>query len=179
MITVLFGRSRENGNTATLTKKILKGHDYQWIDLTKLAFNPVRDVRHESSQILEYNDDYQRVIDQVLESDEVIFASPVYWYSVSGTLKSFIDHWSETLQDPRYQDFKERMQKITFRLVLVGGDSPRIKALPCVQQIEYSLQFLGAHLADYLIGYAEKPDDILHDQYAIKEAERWNKLYSF
>ncbi|PTH38187.1 NAD(P)H-dependent oxidoreductase, partial [Staphylococcus arlettae] len=72
----------------------------------------------------------------------------------------FIDHWSETLQDPRYQDFKERMQKITFRLVLVGGDSPRIKALPCVQQIEYSLQFLGAHLADYLIGYEEKPDEI-------------------
>lgn len=177
MITVLFGGSRKSGNTATLTEKILEGQDYRRIDLTQLSLKPVRDVRHHDGQILEYNDDYQQVIDQVLESDEVIFASPVYWYSISATLKSFIDHWSETLQDPRYQDFKAKMQHINFRLVLVGGDSPRIKALPCVQQIEYSLQFLGAHLASYLIGYAEKPGDIEHDQYAMKEAERWNSNY--
>ncbi|UEX89868.1 flavodoxin family protein [Staphylococcus ratti] len=177
MITVLFGGSRENGNTATLTRKVLEGHEHQWINLTQLSFKPVRDVRHEENHILSYNDDYQTVIDQVLQSDEVIFASPVYWYSVSATLKSFIDHWSETLQDPRYHDFKERMENINFRLVLVGGDSPRIKALPCVQQIEYSLQFLGAHLADYLIGYAEKPEEIYQDHYAIREAERWNNYY--
>ncbi|RNM40933.1 flavodoxin family protein, partial [Staphylococcus aureus] len=30
--------------------------------------------------ITSYNDDYKQVIDQVLESDTVIFASPVYWY---------------------------------------------------------------------------------------------------
>lgn len=178
MITVLFGGSRDYGNTAALVKEALKGHDYEWINLTKLKFNPVRDVRHQHETILDYNDDYQEVIDKVLQSDEVIFASPVYWYSVSATLKSFIDHWSETLQDPRYVDFKEKMAEINFRLIIVGGDSPRIKALPCVQQIEYSLQYLGANLQDYLIGYAERPGDIRDDNYAMREAKRWNQFYA-
>ncbi len=178
MITVLFGGSRDYGNTAALVKEALNGYDYEWINLTKLKFNPVRDVRHQHETILDYNDDYQEVIDKVLQSDEVIFASPVYWYSVSATLKSFIDHWSETLQDPRYVDFKEKMARINFRLIIVGGDSPRIKALPCVQQIEYSLQYLGAHLQDYLIGYAERLGDIRDDSYAMKEAKRWNQFYA-
>ncbi len=178
MITVLFGGGRDHGNTAALVKEALNGYDYEWINLTKLKFNPVRDVRHQHETILDYNDDYQEVIDKVLQSDEVIFASPVYWYSVSATLKSFIDHWSETLQDPRYVDFKEKMARINFRLIIVGGDSPRIKALPCVQQIEYSLQYLGAHLQDYLIGYAERPGDIRDDSYAMKEAKRWNQFYA-
>ncbi len=70
------------------------------------------------------------------------------------------------------------MAEINFRLIIVGGDSPRIKALPCVQQIEYSLQYLGAHLQDYLIGYAERPGDIRDDSYAMKEAKRWNQFYA-
>ncbi|MDN8809325.1 flavodoxin family protein, partial [Staphylococcus aureus] len=46
MITVLFGGSRPNGNTAQLTKFALQGLDYQWIDVTQHRFKPIRDVRH-------------------------------------------------------------------------------------------------------------------------------------
>ena len=110
MITVLFGGSRPEGNTAQLTKLAVEGLDYKWIDLTDYQFNPVRDFRHDNRDITSYNDDYKQVIDQVLESDTVIFASPVYWYSVSASLKAFIDHWSETLIDNNYKDFKEKME---------------------------------------------------------------------
>lgn len=116
MITVLFGGSRPEGNTAQLTKSAVEGLDYKWIDLTDYQFNPVRDFRHENRDITSYNDDYKQVIDQVLESDTVIFASPVYWYSVSASLKAFIDHWSETLIDNNYKDFKEKWQRKIFDL---------------------------------------------------------------
>lgn len=116
MITVLFGGSRPEGNTAQLTKLAIEGLDYKWIDLTDYQFNPVRDFRHDNRDITSYNDDYKQVIDQVLESDTVIFASPVYWYSVSASLKAFIDHWSETLIDNNYKDFKEKWQRKIFDL---------------------------------------------------------------
>ena len=115
MITVLFGGSRPEGNTQ-LTKLAVEGLDYKWIDLTDYQFNPVRDFRHDNRDITSYNDDYKQVIDQVLESDTVIFASPVYWYSVSASLKAFIDHWSETLIDNNYKDFKEKWQRKIFDL---------------------------------------------------------------
>ena len=47
MITVLFGGSRPEGNTAELTRYALDGLDYTWVDVTQYQFNPVRDVRHE------------------------------------------------------------------------------------------------------------------------------------
>lgn len=174
MITVLFGGSRPEGNSAELAKIVLKDLDYNWIDLTKYHFDPVRDVRHNGEVITDYTDDYKQIIDQVLKSDTVLFVSPVYWYSVSASMKAFIDHWSETLRDKNYKDFKEKMVQIEFRLILVGGDCPKIKARPCMHQMEYSLEFLGAALKDYLIGNANAPGDILKDTYAVNIAEKWN-----
>lgn len=178
MITVLFGGSRPQGNTAQLTQYALEGKQYNWIDLTQYHFKPVRDYRHESKQIESYIDDYQLIIDQVLESDTVIFASPVYWYSVSASLKAFIDHWSESLIDPKYQDFKTKMSNIDFRLILVGGDCPKVKAKPCIKQLEYSLDFLGAKINGYIIGTAERPGDVMKDVYALERAQEWNAVLS-
>jgi len=173
MITVLFGGSRPEGNTARLTKMALSGHDYKWFDLTQYQLNPVRDVRHDGATIDTYEDDYKKMIDQVLASDTIVFASPVYWYSISASLKAFIDHWSETLMDPNYKDFKAKMAEKDFRLIIVGGDFPKVKAKPCITQIKYSLEFLGATLSGYIIGTAEKPGDIDKDSYALNRAREW------
>ncbi|PTE69476.1 NAD(P)H-dependent oxidoreductase [Staphylococcus devriesei] len=175
MITVLFGGSRPEGNTAQLTKLALEGLEYNWIDLTGYQFSPVRDLRHENEDITTYQDDYKEVIDKVLESDVVIFASPVYWYSVSASLKAFIDNWSETLIDPNYSDFKEKMAKIDFRLILVGGDCPKVKAKPCITQMKYTLDFIGAELNGYIIGTAERPGDISKDAFALERAKEWKE----
>lgn len=89
MITVLFGGSRPEGNTAHLTKAAIAGYDYEWIDLTQYQLNPVRDVRHDNKVIESYNDDYKEIIDKVLASETIIIASPVYWYSLSASVKHF------------------------------------------------------------------------------------------
>ena len=52
---------------------------------------------------------------------QLFFVSPVYWYSISSPLKAFIEHWSETLQDKRYPNFKAQMAEKDFRVILVGG----------------------------------------------------------
>lgn len=52
MITVLFGGSRPDGNTAQLTKYALQGLEYNWIDLTTYQLNPVRDARHDKEKSL-------------------------------------------------------------------------------------------------------------------------------
>ncbi|EHJ08731.1 flavodoxin family protein [Staphylococcus simiae] len=175
MITVLFGGSRPQGNTAQITKYALRDHEYNWIDVTTYQLNPVRDYRHDKEQINSYEDDYQLLIDQLLASDTVIFASPVYWYSISASLKAFIDRWSETLMDDRYKDFKQQMADKDFRLILVGGDCPKIKAKPCITQMKYTLNFLGATLHGYIIGTAERPGDIMNDTYALERADEWNE----
>ncbi|BCU53133.1 multimeric flavodoxin WrbA [Staphylococcus auricularis] len=176
MITVLYGGSRPDGNTVQLTQKALEGHDYNWIDLTEYHFNPVRDYRHNDKEIHDYTEDYKPVLDQMLASDVVIFASPIYWYSISASLKAFIDLWSETMLDPEYEDFKERMGRIEFRLILVGGDCPKVKGNPCIKQMQYTLAYIGGELTHYIIGTAERPGDIMQDSYALERAEEWRQV---
>ncbi|MGV3042987.1 flavodoxin family protein [Staphylococcus rostri] len=174
MITVLYGGGREKGNTATLTEQVLEGQDYRWINLEDIVMTSSTDTLPDDNE----QRDYQQVTDQIFASEDVILVSPVYWYSISTTMQHFIEQWSEALEASQYEDFKKKLSDINFRLILIGGDSPRVKALPCVQQVDYSLQFLGAHLEDYLIGYATQPGEIFKDTYAMNEAARWNEQYT-
>ncbi|USC68966.1 flavodoxin family protein, partial [Staphylococcus aureus] len=45
------------------------------------------------------NDDYEQLLIKVLESDIIIFSTPLYWYSMSASLKLFIDRWTESFRD--------------------------------------------------------------------------------
>ena len=45
-------------------------------------------------------DDFEPLMDHVLEFEQLIFASPVYWYSVSSPMKIFIDRISDLLDLP-------------------------------------------------------------------------------
>lgn len=66
-------------------------------------------MRHAEEGFQERNDDYNSIIDRILPHDILIFSTPIYWYSMSGTMKNFIDRWSQTLRDPKYPDFKSKM----------------------------------------------------------------------
>lgn len=56
-----------------------------------------------------------KILNKVLKSDIIIFSTPLYWYSMSASLKLFIDRWTESLRDTQIDNFKEIMsQKLNF-----------------------------------------------------------------
>ncbi|MDQ0860369.1 multimeric flavodoxin WrbA [Bacillus sp. V2I10] len=61
-----------------------------------------------------------------------MFVTPLYWYGMSGTMKDFFDLWSQALRDERFS-FKENAKDKKAYVIIAGGDSPKIKALPLVQ----------------------------------------------
>lgn len=71
---------------------------------------------------------------------------------MSGTMKLFIDRWSQTLKDANYPDFKDVMSSKKAYVIAVGGDSPLLKGLPLIEQFQYIFDFLGISLRDmYLV----------------------------
>lgn len=88
-------------------------------------------------------------------------------------MKNFIDRWSQSLRDVRF-NFKERMASKTAYAVVVGGDNPRIKALPLIQQLQYTFDFVGLPFAGYVIGKASRPGEIFRDTRAIRDAAALN-----
>ncbi len=172
-ILVLQGSTREEGNTEQLTKLVLEGIEHKEILLRNKVIKPIQDQRHREGGFDPVDDDYDDVIREVLQHDTLLFATPVYWYSVSGIMKNFIDRWSQSLRDARF-DFKSLMAQKKAYVLVVGGDNPRMKTMPLVQQLKYTFDYVGMNLEGYIIGKASKPGELLNDKRAIREAEWLN-----
>src|SRR5690606_232137 len=169
-IAVIYGGTRPNGNSELLTEEVIQGVETEKINLRDYQIDPIIDGRHSKDGFQDRNDDYYSLIDRILPHDTLIFSTPIYWFSMSGTMKNFIDGWSQAIRDPKYPDFKEKMASKKAYVVAVGGDDPYIKGLPMIQQFQYIFDFIGMEFAGYIIGDGNKPGGILQDKAAFFKA---------
>ncbi|MET3727365.1 multimeric flavodoxin WrbA [Fictibacillus halophilus] len=172
-IAVINGSSRENGNTDALTQKALDGIPFTSFYLKNYKINPIDDQRHDEGGFVKVDDDYEVLIRQILQHDVLIFATPVYWYGMSGVMKNFVDRFSQSLRDETL-NFKKAMSEKKAYVITVGGDYPRIKGLPLIQQFQYIFDFLGTEFVGYLIGEANAPHEILSDSKSLGDALSFN-----
>lgn len=174
-IVTFIGSTRENGNTEYLTNVLLQEVDHQKIYLKDTFIQPIEDLRHTKDGFQPVDDDYDQIIEAILASDVLVFATPIYWYNMSGLMKNMIDRFSQAIRDDRYPNFKEHLKTVETVVVAVGGDDPRIKGLPLIQQFRYTFDFLHMRLSAYVIGKASRPGEIVNDQQALSQAKVLNE----
>ena len=101
-IIILNGAGKRNGNTAALINSFVDGaHEagnevrefylqtmniHGCLDCQGCARKPKDDL-HPCVQ----NDDMNLIYDCYMDADVVVFASPVYWFTITGTLKTAVD----------------------------------------------------------------------------------------
>jgi multimeric flavodoxin WrbA len=90
----LFSSSRRNGNTGMLMDRIATELGIDVIDLGTKRMSAF-DYEHRNR-----DDDFEPLMKHVLTFDQLIFASPVYWYAVSPPMKVFLDRISDFLDLP-------------------------------------------------------------------------------
>jgi multimeric flavodoxin WrbA len=171
-IAVIYGGTRANGNTELLTERAIEGLTVDRIHLKDYSIRPIEDMRHDEKGFTELDDDYTAVLDRMLEHDILVFATPIYWYSMSGQMKNFIDRWSQTLRDAMRPHFRESMKNKTAYAIAVGGDEPYLKGLALVQQFQHIFGFMGTRYGGYVLGEGNRPGDILNDQAALHAADQ-------
>ncbi|MEI3612692.1 flavodoxin family protein [Pseudogracilibacillus sp. SO30301A] len=170
-IAVIHGGGRPNGNTETLTKLVTQNLSVEEVYLKKYFIKPIIDKRHAEEGFPEINDDYNSIIDRILKHEIIIFSTPIYWYSMTATMKKFIDRWSQTLRDKNYPHFKEQMKQKKAFVIAVGGDNPYIKGLPMIQQFQHIFDFIGIQFEGYIIGDANRTDEVTKDPRAVSTAK--------
>ncbi|MGN7311027.1 flavodoxin family protein [Alkalicoccobacillus gibsonii] len=176
-IGVIYGSTRANGNTERLAEEVVKElPNVTRINLLDYQFKDITDQRHDAKGFSPVEDEYNKIIDQMLECDVLLFASPIYWYGMTSMMKRFVDRWSQTVRDERYPKFKEQMSKKDAYIIAVGGDHPREKAMPLVQQFIYTCGFIGLNYKGFLLGEGSKPNDIIMDHKALEEARELGEL---
>ncbi len=94
----LFSSSRRQGNTGMLMDQVANQSGMEVIDLDKANISPF-DYDNKHSE-----DDFLPLVKKILNYDHIVFASPVYWYSVSPAMKIFLDRISDLLIFPELLD---------------------------------------------------------------------------
>ncbi|WP_310378671.1 NAD(P)H-dependent oxidoreductase [Flavobacterium sp.] len=90
---IIVGSSRNNGNTTKIVNEIAKQFNIDIINLNDYQFSY---YDYESKN---RNDDFLPLIKSIIEKyDTLIFATPVYWYSMSGIIKVFFDRFSDLIR---------------------------------------------------------------------------------
>ena len=90
----LFSSARRHGNTGRLIDRVAAELNIEVVDLGTLRLSAY-DYEHGNR-----DDDFEPLMRRVLAHDQIIFASPIYWYAVSPAMKVFLDRISDFLDLP-------------------------------------------------------------------------------
>ena len=89
---IIFGSARSDGNTMMAVKQIMENLKVPLlIDLAGYGIGDF-DYTHAHD-----NDDFLKIVDRMMEYETLIFATPIYWYTMSVPMKRFIDRVTDLL----------------------------------------------------------------------------------
>lgn len=164
----------QTGNTETLARRAAEALPADaaqtWLALAGLDVPAFVDHRHTTGTYPMPEGDAKRVLDALLEATDIVFVSPVYWFSVPSPLKLCLDQWSAWLRVPGL-DFKVRMAGKRLWVVATSGD--RTKAQPMLDSYRLCAEFMGMEWKGALWGRGGAPDAVLADEAALAAAGKF------
>ncbi len=90
-IAVILGTSKSDGNTRAMVDAFVNASGATLFDLANYELS-FFDYENKNS-----TDDFIPLVRELIGFDHLVFASPVYWYSMSAQLKVFVDRLSDLL----------------------------------------------------------------------------------
>ena len=87
---IILGSARKDSHTRTLLKTVFADTPHALVDL--LDYN-IATFDYDAAYAK--SDQFGEIVDKMLESDTIIFATPVYWYAMSGMMKNFFDRFTD------------------------------------------------------------------------------------
>ncbi|MET7286235.1 NAD(P)H-dependent oxidoreductase [Streptomyces sp. NPDC005573] len=171
----VLGSARTEGNTEILARaaaeQLPADVERRWVRLSEIALPEFSDLRHDSDHVRPAPDTPAgMLLDATLAATDIVIASPLYWYSVSGLTKHYLDHWSGWLRIPGV-DFKASMAGRTLWGVSARADREPSVADPLVGTLNNSAAYLGMRFGGVLQGNGSAPGDVRGDGEALARAK--------
>lgn len=165
---ILTGSPRKQGHTAHMVEYLTARLDGEVEVLSldhRTDITPCRDCRycftHPACRIQDSMQDIYRKLD---EADRILFAAPVYFYNIPGSMKAVLDrlqvYWAAVVRGDRPAAVRKG------GIILTGGapESPR-QFLGAIQTLQYMLEDLGVRCEGTVTmggsdkkGLSERPD---------------------
>lgn len=137
---IVFGSSRRKGFTGQLVDEVARRHNLRVLDVSDYKMSPY-DYDHHNR-----NDDFLPLMRDVASHDQIILASPVYWYTMSTQLKVFVDRWSDLLDIEK--DLGRTLRGKQGLVIATGGD---VRPERCFEEcFQHTFAFMGMDYGEML-----------------------------
>ncbi|MBE1876998.1 NAD(P)H-dependent oxidoreductase [Myceligenerans sp. TRM 65318] len=170
----VLGSAREGGNSESLARRaanFLPSHVRQeWIRLSDLDIPRFEDVRHSGDgTYTEPAGDAGTLWRQTLAATDLVVVSPLYWYSVSASVKLYLDHWSAWMRVPG-TDFEATMGGKRMWAVTAYASDDVTLVDPLLGTLRNSAGRLRMHWGGALLANGSKPGQALDDPATLERA---------
>ena len=174
-VVVLCGSPRKEGNSAILAQILAKGAREMgamvWLcqlsDMDIAPCSGCESCQNNPGSGCVIDDQMTKIYEAVLESDAVVFAGPVYWFSVSAQMKTAVDRLY-AIGGGDANTFGGK----SFGIILTYADrDPFVSgAVNAVRMFQDMAAYLGVTIQGVVHGSAYGPGDIRSDEEVMAQA---------
>lgn len=148
------GSPRKNGNSTIMLQRFVDGAnesdaDCKVYNANEINLNPCLGCLNcnVTQHCTQKNDDWTKIANDILQSDIIVFSSPVYFHHLTSTLKKLIDRFRsfikvqitpEGLIEKPWQMWSKH-----FVVILTLGSSNNDDAQPVIEMFEFMKRILG------------------------------------
>jgi multimeric flavodoxin WrbA len=172
-VLALSASARRDGNSRKLAEAVLEGvaeagHEGELVHLADHVtgmFRNCRECRNSDGQCT-IDDGYEDILlNKYLSADAIVYASPIYWYGLSGHLKNFIDRFFCYICEgyPNSEDFIQGMMGKKAALVMSAEENNFSARLANVQEMTQLCDYLHHEFAGVVVTTANSRKDVHGD----------------
>lgn len=137
---IIQGSSRSNGNTNKIVSFVQKETGFDLIDLKS------KQIKGFDYHFKNMDDDFLPLMKDIVHKYQVIiFATPVYWYAMSGMMKNFFDRITDCLKIEK--ETGKKLRGKSMGMISCGSDSDLKKGfeMPFVESANYlGMNYIGS-----------------------------------
>ncbi|CAL2094924.1 NAD(P)H-dependent oxidoreductase [Tenacibaculum sp. 190524A05c] len=166
---IIKASSKRAGNTQKVVDYLNSNSDFDVIDLID------KKIGHFNYDFENAKDDFLPLMEKIVNTyDTIIFATPVYWYTMSGILKVFFDRLSDLLHYKK--DLGRKMRGKKMAMISNSGENDRRTGfeMPFIESSKY----LGMTYIDDIHAWFNSDTNELHDEAKQKIDDFRKKLLS-
>lgn len=148
---IILGSARSNGHTRKLVDQFTELETYDVIDLLDYKIGNF-DYAYKNA-----DDDFLPLMQSIITKyDTFIFATPVYWYSMSAIMKTFFDRISDLLKTDK--SLGRQLRGKSMAMISCSGQDDRNEHF--AEPFELTAAYLGMNWKGDVHGFLEEDETI-------------------
>lgn len=160
----IYGNSRIVARIASRIARDIENASIYEVDLFDYRIEPCIGCVSDDVKLCRFpcvvEDDMDKLYRLIMESDGIIFVSPIYWYSVPGPLKNFIDRLT-IFENAIFIEGRSRLEGKAAGFIAVGNDTG---AIALIQNLMVIMNSMGVAIPPWALAYHESDDNPIENE---------------